>query len=169
MYSLRWLRDPAPIFSGTMEEIKTFLDKWFERDVGPVEIGYGGVGDYYTWIIADDNMKMKLWDRPDNYMGENYYDYFVLIGHTRDSDALEESNFHTAIDMMGGESETVIVVRSTHWLVGWMEGIFIHKSDQAAINKAEAILQMLEDYPVLDEDDYGRTRVDMGEEEEFEE
>jgi len=50
-----------------------------------------------------------------------------------------------------------------------VEGIFIHKSDQAAINKAEAILQMLEDYPVLDEDDYDRTRADMGEEEEFEE
>jgi hypothetical protein len=30
-------------------------------------------------------------------------------------------------------------------------------------------LNQLEDYPVLDEDDYDRTRADMGEEEEFEE
>lgn len=56
MYSLRWLRDPAPIFSGTVEEIKTFLDKWFERDVGPVEIGYGGVGDYCTWAVTNDDV-----------------------------------------------------------------------------------------------------------------
>jgi len=109
-----------------------------------------------------------MWHREDNYMGKDYSDYFVLMGHTRDSDALTESNFHTALDMMGGESNTVIVARMNHWLVGWVEGIFIHKSDQEAIDKGEDILAQLEEYPVLDEDDYDRTRADMGEEEEFE-
>lgn len=162
---LKWVGHDPTIFSGSLEEIKTFLDNKFERDVGKVELGYGGTADsdYYQWIIVDPMMRMKLWQRADNYIGKTYHDYFVLIGHTRDSDALEESNFHTAIDMLGGESDTVKVIRSTHWLVGWVEAILIHKSDKDAIMKGENILGMLDEYPILDEDDYCRTKADMGE------
>jgi hypothetical protein len=44
-----------------------------------------------------------------------------------------------------------------------VEGIFIHKSDQEAIDKGEDILAQLEEYPVLDEDDYAKTIQEMDE------
>jgi hypothetical protein len=171
MYQLRWITDRDPTFSGTLEEIRDYINAKRGCNLKKVLPGLGAIPnrDFYEWKITDPSMRMKMWHREDNYMGKDYSDYFVLMGHTRDSDALTESNFHTALDMMGGESNTVIVARMNHWLVGWVEGIFIHKSDQEAIDKGEDILAQLEEYPVLDEDDYDRTRADMGEEEEFEE
>jgi hypothetical protein len=170
LYRLRWTNERNSSFSGTLDEIRDHINKKLGCNIRVVTPGWGGRHnrDFYEWRITDPTMRMKMWSKEDNYMGKDYSDYFVLMGHTRDSDALTESNFHTALDMMGGESNTVIVARMNHWLVGWVEGIFIHKSDQEAIDKGEDILAQLEEYPVLDEDDYDRTRADMGEEEEFE-
>ncbi|MEH2569789.1 hypothetical protein [Bradyrhizobium sp. AZCC 2289] len=40
---------------------------------------------------------------------------------------------------LGGESETVIVVRETHYLVGWVEWIAIHQDDEKALKIADDI------------------------------
>lgn len=79
-------------------------------------------------------------------------DWFVLpTKQNRDSDALYRSNFRTALEIMGGESETVEVHRFNHWACGWFEIIIIHPS---LYDKAVAeIVDPLESYPVLDEDD----------------
>lgn len=102
---------------------------------------------------ADTAPTMPRWIA-ECYIGERYDDYFVLLSRSRDSDALEESNFHTALRMLDGESETVKIARSGHWLVGWVEQILIHESDAAKIELGNHILAQLEGYPVLDEDDY---------------
>jgi hypothetical protein len=54
---------------------------------------------------------------------------------------------------LGGESETVIVVRESHWAVGWIEWIAIHEDDAAALAIADEQQERLQNYSVLDEDD----------------
>ena len=55
----------------------------------------------------------------------------------RDSDCLKQSNFAVMLRELGGESETVIVVRESHWAVGWVEWIAIHELDAAALQIAD--------------------------------
>ncbi len=95
---------------------------------------------------------------PSDYMGDTFYDYCVGPVRHRDSDDLTESNFHTALkelgDDDGDETETVFIVRAGHWAVGWIEWIAVHKDDKAAVAKLTEIEASLEQYPVLDEDDW---------------
>ena len=97
---------------------------------------------------------MKKWSRSENYIGEMYYDYYVLLYRTRDSGLVEESNFWSALKALNGESKTVKVVRAKHWLCGWVEMILIHESDKESIDKGNEIEKALENYPILDEDDF---------------
>jgi len=47
-----------------------------------------------------------------------------------------------------------MIVRESHWAVGWVEWIAIHESDTAALAEADEILCTLADYPVLDDMHY---------------
>lgn len=75
----------------------------------------------------------------------------VPVGQNRDSRELETSNFAAALEILGGESETVEVHRFGHWACGWYEIIIVDPSREAEV---EAIENRLENYPVLDEDDF---------------
>ncbi len=97
---------------------------------------------------------MQKWSRTENYIGESYNDYYVLLSRNRDSGIVEESNFQSAFKALNGESDTVKVVRLSHWLCGWVEVIIIHESDKEAIDKGNEIEKALESYPILDEDDF---------------
>lgn len=106
-------------------------------------------------------MRMEKWTRPKNYIGEEWEGYYVFLGQSRDSDVLTRSNFRSAFAALGGETgeddngiSEVAVVRESHWVCGWLEWIAIHESAVEQIAKAENILERLEDYPVLDEDDF---------------
>ena len=103
---------------------------------------------------------MNKWQKADNYMGQNYSDYYVSLVQSRDSDILEQSNFDTALKQLGGVTDTVLVVRSSHWAVGWIEWIAIHESDTDAIATGENIEHEMADYPVLDEEDYCQREYD---------
>jgi len=80
----------------------------------------------------------------------------VFLSQTRDSDDLEQSNFASALALLGGESETVKVHRFGHWACGWIESILIDPEDTDTAEVAQSILAQLADYPVLDDDDYSR-------------
>lgn len=98
---------------------------------------------------------LKRWTRPDCYIGAEWPDYYSAgVGRSRASDDLEESNFATMLKDLGGESKTVIVVRESHWAVGWIEWIAIHMRNHKALRIADANKARLADYPVLDEDDW---------------
>jgi len=100
-----------------------------------------------------ENLKaIARWVRPDNYGGAQWPEYFVFLGQSRDSDALERSNFEQGLAALGGESDTVLVVSERHWAVGWVEWIAIHESDTAALIAADSMACALSDYPVLDEE-----------------
>lgn len=94
---------------------------------------------------------MQLWAMPSNYFGNEWPEYYVFLHRNRDSDALTRSNFSVGLDRLGGESATVKVIHEGHWAVGWTKWIAIHKDDLTAIDKANEMLESIEDYPVLDE------------------
>lgn len=100
-----------------------------------------------------ENLKaIKRWERPSDYFGANWPQYFVFLGQHRDSDSVTRSNFEVGLKELGGESETVIVVRERHWAVGWVEWIGVHESDEAALQAADEMLCALSDYPILSDD-----------------
>jgi hypothetical protein len=75
----------------------------------------------------------------------------VPVSVTRDGGPYDQSNFAAALEMLGGESETVEVHRFGHWGPGWFEVIIAHPS---LINKVKEIESALESYPILDEGDF---------------
>ena len=95
---------------------------------------------------------LKHWTMPDSYFGSQWPEWYVCLGQNRDSDSLTRSNFICTLEALGGESETVRVIRESHWAVGWVEWIGIHESNTEALKIADAILQGLDAYPVVDED-----------------
>jgi hypothetical protein len=102
--------------------------------------------------------QIQKWTRPDYYFGAEWHDYYTFLGQHRDSDILEQSNFATALENLGGESDTVLVVRENHFLVGWVEWIAIHESDTDAQDKANVMYERMDGYPVLDEEDFSRRK-----------
>lgn len=103
---------------------------------------------------------LKRWTHPEYYIGEVWPDYFVFLARHRDSDTLDESNFISGLARLGGESETVLVVREGHFLVGWVEWIAIHESDAVRLRAADRMLKEIRDYPILDEDHFGELQFE---------
>ena len=102
---------------------------------------------------------LERWTRPDSFMAmDSGWQYtcecFVFLGRNRDSDLLTESNFECALQELGGESDTVKIVRESHWAVGWVEWIAIHESDSKALGSASDMIDSLNDYPILNENDF---------------
>lgn len=102
---------------------------------------------------------IERWTRPSSFAAwEDSWFYsnkcFVFLGRHRDSDILTESNFECGLAALGGESDTVQIVRESHWAVGWVEWIAIHESDTKALEIADDIMCALSDYPVVNEDDW---------------
>lgn len=83
---------------------------------------------------------------------DDQQDWIVApCGLSRDSGCLEQSNWSASIKILGGESDTLKIRRFGHWACGWFEIILVHPSRKAEI---EGLEQDLEDYPVLDDDDF---------------
>ena len=96
---------------------------------------------------------LNLWKMPSHYFGETWPNYYVFLVRNKYSDLLTESNFEKGLEKIGGESETVVVVREGHFLCGWVEWIGIHIDDENALKIADKISKDLKNYPVIDEDD----------------
>lgn len=103
---------------------------------------------------------LKLWTTPDSWFGTPWDGHYVFLGQNRDSDCLTRSNFRKGLEALGGESESVIVVREGHCACGWIECIAIHEDDSAALEIADKIAGALEDYPVLDESDFSELETE---------
>jgi hypothetical protein len=99
---------------------------------------------------------LKRWTMPSHYFGASWPNHYsARVGQSRDSDALERSNFACMLAALGAESDVVTVVRESHWAVGWVEWIAIEadgtpESDKA-LETADTIAGNLQDYPVIDE------------------
>lgn len=86
------------------------------------------------------------------YIDEDREDWLVTrFIQTRDSGCYEQSNFATALKMLGGEQDGLVEVhRFGHWGPGWFEIILVHSSME---NKVREIEEKFDNYPVLDEED----------------
>ena len=104
---------------------------------------------------------MHLWKASDNYMGKDYSEFYVLLSRTRDSGLLDQSNWDTVLEAIGGESDYVQVVHLGHWACGWVEFIGVHKDTPILVlSQAMAIYSQLQSYPVWDEQDYSNRQWD---------
>ena len=103
------------------------------------------------------------WQRTSNYAGQDFSEYYVVVGQHRDSPILDKSNFPMALQRLGGESDTVTIEHAGHWAVGWIENILVHESDTDAVTEAQSIVDDLAFYPVLDDEDYSQREHDATE------
>jgi len=94
---------------------------------------------------------------------EERQDWLVLpVLRTRDTAcALTLANFNSALEILGGESDTVEVHCFNHWGPGWFE-IILAAPEHAA--KVEEIERRLENYPVLDEEEMSRLECEAEDE-----
>ena len=108
---------------------------------------------------------LKRWQRASNYIGATWEKWYVFLGRHRDSDCLTNSNFdqglaavkavaNSELSCDDDEMASVQVVSENHWAVGWVEWIAIHESDTAALECADELMARLENYPVLNEEDF---------------
>jgi hypothetical protein len=103
--------------------------------------------------------KYKDWaptqfDRAGAFLDERD-DWFVApVIQTRDSGALERSNFAVFLNLIGGESETIEIHKFGHWGPGWFEIILISPENKEAVKAGNEISEKVQDYPILDEDDF---------------
>lgn len=107
---------------------------------------------------------LKRWRLPDSYYGQTWPDYYVFLGRNRDSDIVTNSNYIYALEALGGEQffekntdeeevYSVTEIREGHWACGWIEWIGIHKDAYDKLKIADEIMERLERYTILDEDD----------------
>lgn len=104
---------------------------------------------------------LKFWTLPECYAGASWDDWYVFLGQHRDSDNVSKSNFRCGLaklrNVMSKETigiyPSVFVVSESHWAVGWVEWIGIHKSDIEALKLGDEMMNQINEYPVLNEDD----------------
>ena len=103
----------------------------------------------------DERKGIRRWTMPRHYFGAEWDGYWVApVGRSRDSDSVEESNWRQQLRRIGPEDgESVVVVRESHFLCGWVEWLAIREDAGKALDEAERIAAELEAHPVLDEDD----------------
>lgn len=110
--------------------------------------------------MKTNNAVLKKWERAENYSGEDYSQFYTGPTRHRDSNELDNSNFEAALKELGGESPSVVVAHSGHWAVGWVEQILVHPRAKKKCLILADIKRRLEEYPVLNEDDYSEREAD---------
>jgi hypothetical protein len=106
-------------------------------------------------------IELEKWERASNYLGTNFSEYYLVCGQHRDSDYVEQSNFIVATQRLGGESEPdVIIARSSHRAVGWVENLMVHEKAEEKLMVATDIVNDIEKCGVLDDDHWYEMKSD---------
>ena len=80
-----------------------------------------------------------IFDSMNNFLGEVPENNLLFVyAQNRDSDRLTRSNFECILKELGGESETVCVIRYGHWACGWVEyiGVLNYTKEHEKIGRA---------------------------------
>jgi hypothetical protein len=89
---------------------------------------------------------------PGSYYGD-YPDWLQVLGQTRDSGTLDRANFKAALNILIAiDADSVGVERAGHWACGWVETIIIDPDNAAIVKSAQAILDAMENYPIVNEE-----------------
>ena len=98
---------------------------------------------------------LKRWTNAENYMGEDFGDYFIVTSFTRDSNVIEVANFigiaSYLLDIENESDSGWKIARFGHWACGYLYCIFVHK-DSPLLSLCEEIALSLREYPIFDED-----------------
>jgi hypothetical protein len=95
-------------------------------------------------------------------------DWYIAYTRHRDSDLLDQSNA-AAMErelqpFTDGDDPDVVAEHHHHWAVGWIEGFSIQVFRDGQITEAfqayHELAQRLDDYPVLDDEDYSRRQYE---------
>ena len=106
---------------------------------------------------------MPKWERASNYMGDDLSDCYMVIGHSRDSGLVAESNWEVALDRLfektddGAviETDDIFIGRFGHWALGWIEGVLVRETaDEETLDKCNELYLSLMRYAVLDDDHF---------------
>src|SRR5262245_1446530 len=85
------------------------------------------------------------------------------VGHSRDSDLVEESNWQVACERLGTadpEGQDHEIHRFGHWAVGWVEEIAYRPGSEVA-RVADEIRESLDSYAILDEMHYSGLEFEL--------
>jgi len=105
------------------------------------------------------------------YWGERS-DWLVAATTNRDADCLTRSNWRSFIKLLGGDgsqlgakgsadiNENVAIKEATHWACGWVQYLLIDPKADGLVAIAEDACDKLEDYPVINEDDWSTLEYD---------
>lgn len=138
--------------------------------------------------VDDKYPNLDRWTRPRCYAGATWYNYFYSgFGRSRESSTTEESNFQVVIRELAILPEWTpppdekqspsdcpnlfpetpdklvsrYIVRESHFLVGWVEWIAIHETDDDALALCDRLIEKEENYPVLDSDHLSELESDL--------
>jgi hypothetical protein len=112
---------------------------------------------------------MEVWKHPGNYGGFSPDGDYLVLAQNRDSDTVARSNWAVACQQLdakphdcGDDAQRPPVYhwRASHWLCGWVEYLMVRAdAPQDVIDKAQELVDSLEDYPVLDDDHLSELEV----------
>jgi hypothetical protein len=109
-----------------------------------------------TQTITDmQDTILKRWQNAENYMGEDFSDYFIVTSFSRDSDVVSVANFIGIADhLMDIEPESERgwkIVRFGHWACGYLYCVLVHENSPL-VKECEAMVKAVREYGIYDED-----------------
>lgn len=104
-------------------------------------------------------MTMKLWKTADNYLGQDYSEYYALsTWNFTQWDNMGQSNHEYIKSVFEGENLDLEVVNMNSWAGGAFEILLVHKDNAEAVALGNDLHDQLESYPLLNEDRYYELR-----------
>ena len=116
------------------------------------------------------NTLSEYFKRDSAYWGEKQ-DWLVVLTTNRDADTLTRSNFRCMVQLLGGKesdgakgstelSEHAAIEEARHWACGWVQYLVINPDNKELVAIAEEQLASLENYPVVNEDDWSNLEME---------
>ena len=115
------------------------------------------------------------WQRFDSFVWfrdrdlEDADHWAIVYTHHRDSGLLDQSNASVIAKAMApfteGDEPTVVMESHSHWAVGHVDGFSVRVFDgdgeiTEAFRKYHELAEAMDDYPILDEQDYGERELE---------
>lgn len=96
---------------------------------------------------------LRPWARHGNGASEDASHYYTSLSVTKDSGAVDRSNFRVALELLGGsDNETVVIATRYDSLTGWTKTILVRADAPLSLLLVVGeIARKIEDYPVLDD------------------